>query len=132
MTQENTEVYIRHKFAPGTKGYVLKDSTDAYRPATYSVFLDFVKGLEHTEGLNVSYVVANRKGPSYKFNGKTISNYDVFVIAYLKRYKRTVDKITFYAVKRYAGRKMTIVRPNSRNSDYYKEMKKAYRIYKRM
>lgn len=119
------------RFPRKTMGYVVRDSSSAYRYSSYGVFLDFIKGLEKI-GFNISYDIGVGKPITYRKDGKRTEYYDTFVYAHIKRGHTTVDLVTFYTVRKYTEKSMSIVRPNSKNGRYYKDMRKTYSAYRRM
>lgn len=120
---------VERRFKPTTRGYITRQSTERYKPATYNRFLKKTMDLV-LDGYNVNYEVGIRFNKRIYEGGKRIEYYDTFVMAYVKLGHTLVDVITFYAVKRYIDRKLSIVRPTAKNGKYYGQMKKRYKLCK--
>lgn len=127
MAKRDSENYVKRKFSPGTRGFMLRDSTGTYRPCTYATYLKTVDEMKYRY-FSISYAVGSRKGPVKRYEGKITDFYDAYVMAYAQRNKYTLDRIVFYTVKKFVNGKMYIIKPNARNSPYYKDMKAKYRL----
>lgn len=122
-------VTIERRFKPTVRGYIIRSASGRYRPATYGRFLKKTMDLV-LNGYKVNYEVGVRFNRRDYDEGKRVEYYDTFVMAYVKLGKTTVDVITFYAVKRYKDRKLSIIRPTDNTGRYYSQMKKRYKLCK--
>lgn len=120
------------RFPTKTLGYIVRDSTSAYRFGTFKMFLNLIKKIEKEGFFKMNYAMGFGKPIIVKKDGKKIEYADSFVRVYLGRSDRTLDIITFFTVRKYADFEATLVKPNSKNSREYKIVKKSYSMYRRM
>ena len=120
------------RFPPNTLGYIVRESTSAYRFGTYKIFLNYVKKIERSGFFKLSYTVAFGSPTIIRKDGKKTEYQDNLVYVHIKRGERIVDMVTFCTVHKYFDWKTTIVKPNSKNSRFYREMKKSYRLCRKM
>lgn len=120
------------RFPPNTLGYIVRENTSAYRFGTYKMFLNYIKKIEKSGFLKLSYAMALGSPTIIRKDGKKTEYQDSLVYVYLKRGERTVDMITFCTVRKSFDWNTTIVKPNSKNSRFYREMKKTCHLYRKM